>query len=74
MCSLILTDGQQGEPSRYPPLENSPYPARALLTNATYLENEGVTIGGLSLWGSLNTPEFFNWAFMYPRGPAARKY
>jgi predicted phosphodiesterase len=54
--------------------QNSPQQARTLLTNATYLENSGVTTGGVSFWGSPYTPEFLNWAFMYPRGAAAREY
>jgi len=54
--------------------QNSPKQARALLTNAIYLENSGVRINGVSFWGSPYTPEFLNWAFMYPRGTVARKY
>jgi Icc-related predicted phosphoesterase len=54
--------------------QNSPKQARGLLTNAIYLENSGVTINGVSFWGSPYTPEFLNWAFMYPRGETARKY
>jgi predicted phosphodiesterase len=54
--------------------QNSPEQARALLTNAIYLENSGLTINGKSFWGSPYTPEFFDWAFMYPQGLAARKY
>lgn len=48
--------------------------ARELLSNATYLENTGVTIGGVSFWGSPYTPEFLNWAFMYRRGEEANQY
>ena len=51
-----------------------PEQARGLLTNAIYLENAGVTIDGVSFWASPYTPEFLNWAFMYPRSPAAWKY
>jgi Icc-related predicted phosphoesterase len=47
--------------------------ARELLSNATYLENTGVTIGGVSFWGSPYTPEFLNWAFMYRRGAEAKR-
>jgi predicted phosphohydrolase len=50
----------------------APRLARELLTNATYLENTGVTIDGVSFWASPYTPEFLNWAFMYPRGAAAQ--
>jgi predicted phosphohydrolase len=61
-----------GNHDRY--FQNSPAQARALLTNAGYLENTGVTINGVSFWGSPNTPAFLNWAFMYPRGTAAERY
>ena len=47
--------------------------AREVLTEAIYLENTGVTIDGVSFWGSPYTPEFLRWAFMYPRGRAARQ-
>jgi len=39
-----------------------------LITNAIYLENSGVEIGGLKFWGSPAQPEFCNWAFNYKRG------
>ncbi len=61
-----------GNHDRY--FQNSPEQARALLTNAIYLENTGITIGSFSFWGSPYTPEFLNWAFMYPRGPVAKQY
>jgi predicted phosphodiesterase len=48
--------------------------ARQCLTNAVYLENTGVTIDGVSFWGSPYTPEFLNWAFMYRRAPEANQY
>ena len=54
--------------------ESDPGTARALLTNAHYLENSEITIEGIRLWGSPYTPEFFYWAFMYPRGTAATRY
>src|SRR6202034_1412719 len=61
-----------GNHDRY--FQNSPHEARSLLTNAIYLENTGVTIDNVTFWGSPYTPEFLNWAFMYPRGSAARRY
>jgi Icc-related predicted phosphoesterase len=61
-----------GNHDRY--FENAPQQARELLTNATYLENDGITIDGVTFWGSPYTPEFLNWAFMYPRGTAAQRY
>lgn len=54
--------------------EFDPGTARDLLTNADYLENAEITIEGVRLWGSPYTPEFLNWAFMYPRGTAATRY
>jgi hypothetical protein len=54
--------------------QNSPQQACSLLTNALYLEKAGVTIGNVSFWGSPYTPEFLNWAFMYPRGSAGKRY
>jgi Icc-related predicted phosphoesterase len=48
--------------------------ARRSLTNAVHLENSGITIDGVSFWASPFTPEFLDWAFMYPRGEAARQY
>ena len=47
---------------------------RPILTNATYLESTGVTIDGVSFWGSPYTPEFLSWAFMYRRGPEAKQH
>jgi Icc-related predicted phosphoesterase len=34
---------------------------------AVYLCNEGIEINGKKFWASPYTPEFHNWAFMYPR-------
>ena len=34
------------------------------LTNATYLYNSGITIGGIKFWGSPFSALFGNWAFM----------
>lgn len=42
--------------------------ARALLSNAIYLEDSGVEIDGVHFWGSPWTPTFLNWAFMLDRG------
>lgn len=37
------------------------------ITNAHYLENEGIELEGLKFWGSPITPIFFSWAFMCHR-------
>jgi predicted phosphohydrolase len=54
--------------------ENLPADARSLLSNGIYLEESGITVNGLSLWGSPYTPEFLDWAFMYPRGDRAKAH
>jgi Icc-related predicted phosphoesterase len=54
--------------------ENLPDVARSLLTNGIYLEESGITVGGLSFWGSPYTPEFLSWAFMYLRGDRAKEH
>jgi predicted phosphodiesterase len=40
----------------------------------TYLENSAATVAGLKIWGSPVQPEFMDWAFNVPRGPAIKKY
>ena len=44
--------------------QETPAEARARLTHATYLEDSGCEIGGLTFYGSPWTPLFFDWAFM----------
>jgi len=41
---------------------------RAQLSNAIYLENSGVVLDGVSIWGSPTTPTFNDWFFMKDRG------
>ncbi len=53
-------------------LENDPE-ARTWITRATYLQDEGVTVGGLRIWGSPWTPRFFDWAFNLDRGEPLRR-
>lgn len=52
--------------------ERDPTQARALLTNAEYLEDSGTTIGGLRVWGSPWQPWFHDWAFNLHRGSPIR--
>jgi Icc-related predicted phosphoesterase len=49
--------------------QEEPHAARAILTNAVYLEDSGVTLGGLTVYGSPWQPWFGGWAFNLPRGP-----
>lgn len=39
-----------------------------------YLNDSGVTIEGVSIWGSPITPRFFDWAFNRDRGQQIEKY
>lgn len=54
--------------------ERHPGAARELLGNGIYLENSGVELLGLKIWGSPVQPEFNSWAFNVARGPAIRRY
>ncbi len=47
--------------------------AGARLTGATYLEDSGTTVDGLTVWGSPWQPLFFDWAFNLPRGAPLRE-
>lgn len=46
-----------------------PAAARALITNAIYLEDSSTEIQGVRFYGSPWQPEFCQWAFNLPRGP-----
>ena len=39
-----------------------------------YLNDSGITINGINIWGSPITPWFFNWAFNRHRGGPIRKH
>lgn len=54
--------------------ESHPIPARALITNAVYLEDSGVEPKGLTFWGSPVQPPFNNWAFNVQRGAPIRRH
>lgn len=49
--------------------ERQPEASAALLTNATYLLDSGVTLAGLTFYGSPWQPWFYDWAFNLQRGP-----
>lgn len=44
------------------------------MTNAVYLEDSGVAIEGLRIWGSPVQPWFGGWAFNRDRGPAINRH
>lgn len=54
--------------------QEQPAEARARLTNATYLHDEGCEIAGLTFYGSPWTPTFFDWAFMLSDDELAAKW
>lgn len=47
--------------------------AKQILSAATYLEDEEITIDGFKIYGSPWTPTFFDWAFMKDPGPDLRE-
>lgn len=53
--------------------QESPGLIKGFLTNAIYLNMEAVEVLGIKFFGCPWTPEFFNWAFMYPRDGAIAK-
>ncbi len=48
--------------------ESDPARARALLEEVHYLEDSGVELDGIFIWGSPWQPRFFDWAFNLDRG------
>jgi Icc-related predicted phosphoesterase len=52
--------------------EAQPEKVRACLTEAIYLQDEPVTVESIHFYGSPFSPQFFDWAFMLPRGPRIR--
>ena len=53
--------------------EREPAEARAMVpANVTWLHDTGAELDGVRFWGSPWTPEFFEWAFMLPRGEPLR--
>lgn len=49
--------------------QREPILARAIMPpGVTYLQDQGVDIGGFKFWGSPWQPEFCGWAFNLPRG------
>ena len=48
----------------------SKFSIKDIMTNAIYLENDGVEIEGIKIWGSPYSPKFGHWAFMFWRDEA----
>ena len=55
-------------------LETVPSLANVLITNAIYLNDNGVEIEELKIWGSPISPNYQDWAFNRERGEEIRKY
>lgn len=47
---------------------------KELVSNATVLINESITISNIKIYSCPQTPFFYNWAFNIPRGEAIKKY
>jgi Icc-related predicted phosphoesterase len=54
--------------------EEEPAKAKMLITNAVYLEDSGVTIEGIKIWGSPISPSYQNWAFNRERGEEIKEH
>ncbi|MEM0998613.1 MAG: metallophosphatase domain-containing protein [Bacteroidota bacterium] len=55
--------------------ENDPAAFAALVpAGVDYLNDSGVEIGGLQIWGSPVQPEFYDWAFNRKRGPEIARH
>ena len=55
-------------------LEAVPSSANLLINNAIYLNDSGVEIEGLKIWGSPISPNYQDWAFNRERGETIRKH
>lgn len=47
---------------------------KAIPAGVTYLNDSGICINGIQIWGSPVTPWFYNWAFNRRRGAAINKH
>lgn len=47
---------------------------RLIPDDIIYLNDSGVNINGMHIWGSPVTPKFFNWAFNRTRGEAIKRH
>lgn len=54
--------------------ESERYLKKMVPPNLIYLNDSGVTIGGINVWGSPVTPRFFDWAFNRDRGKDINKH
>lgn len=51
-----------------------PSMANVFITNAIYLNDSGIEIEGIKIWGSPISPNYQDWAFNRERGKAIRKH
>ena len=54
--------------------ESEKYLRKIIPANLIYLNDSGVTINGINIWGSPITPWFFDWAFNRDRGEDINKH
>ncbi|MDB5012109.1 MAG: metallophosphoesterase [Daejeonella sp.] len=54
--------------------ESESYLNKTIPTNLIYLNDSGVTINGINIWGSPITPWFYDWAFNRERGTEINKH
>lgn len=54
--------------------ERQPALAKSLLTHAVYLNDSGIELAGIKIWGSPISPWFYDWAFNRQRGAEIRQH
>ncbi len=54
--------------------EDNPKIAESFITNAIYLNDSGIEIEGLKIWGSPVQPTFYDWAFNKQCGEEIKKH
>jgi Icc-related predicted phosphoesterase len=54
--------------------ESTSYLKKMIPANLIYLNDSGVTINGINIWGSPITPWFYDWAFNRERGVEINKH
>ena len=63
-----------GNHDRFFEEEPSGYINKIIPENVVYLNDSGISIDGINIWGSPITPWFFNWAFNRERGKEIDKH
>ena len=69
-AKAALTKGFEHQPFG---ASTTPFPAFAAGGGVAYLEDSGISIEGIRIWGSPWQPEFYSWGFNLPTGAPLRE-